>query len=257
MSINIGRDNQYDNHFRYKREIVDVRYSGKGKNTKTGLINLAKIAKQLYTMPDYISKFFGYKFATVTGIDSKTKEWFLKGHHAHGDVEDKLEDYIDLFILCKHCINPETSLRAKKGEVRMFCYACGQLSRIEDSSDKKGSFVKYLKRHPQDDSKMYKAYTRKKQARKQVQNKSDVEFPPMPEEEKDVVWVTDTSEAAARDRIQNLSAAAQKMVESDSSYYTESDDQELVSVDLMKSLTGSLPPGPPESDSDSLNIDDI
>jgi len=215
MSLNIGRVNMGDIHYRYKRSKVELRYSGRGKNSKTAIVNLAKIAKQLKTEPGYISKFFETKFATVTGIDSKTKDWFLKGEHSFVDVNEKLEDFIDLYILCTHCNNPETSLGCHRDYVKMFCYACGKKGRVVDSSDKRGKFAKYLKKNPQDDSKMYSAYVRRKQSQKAITEEVQIEFPMMPKDEDEVVWSTDTSESAVQSRRSELSKVARTMVVDD------------------------------------------
>jgi len=240
--INIGRRHAGDSHYRYKRNRFEVRYSGKGKNSKTILSNLTKIARQLYTTPEYVSKFFGSRFATVTGIDSKAKEWFLKGRHTRRDLEERLEDFIDTFILCPSCETPETSIKAKKGIVKMRCYVCGGVNKITDTT-----FIKYLSRCPQDDTKMYRAYTRRKAARDAAAKEAAetepnivVDTTGLPEDE-EVVWTTDTSESAAQARVEELSGAVRKMVESDSgSYYSYSGSEAEASAS-----------------SSSLNVDDI
>ena len=100
----------------------------------------------------------------------------------------------------------------------MFCYACGKKQYIEDYTDKKNIFVKYLAKHPQDNAKMYKAYTRKKQSQdKMIQNAKSKQS----DDDDDVVWHTDTTDLAVESRKHLLSNIAQSMVNSSDSDFID------------------------------------
>ncbi len=228
MSIHIGNINPNDPNYRYKRNILDIRYSGKGKNTKTILVNLKDIAKQIYTMPNYISKFFSYRFATV--VTNKNKEWFLKGTYTLKELEEKLEDFITLFIICDTCNAPETGIIVKKEEIRMFCYACGSKNKPIDKCDKKNVFAKYIKRYPHNQSKLHTNYMKKQNNNKKMKKQSSkqsahMEFPPLPENY-DASWTTDSSKLATLSRRQELSYTVSGLIQTDSdsdsqSYYSD------------------------------------
>ena len=67
------------------------------------------------------------------------------------DLEDNLQSFINEYILCNQCGNPETKLKYTKSKgigMKMSCNACGKNSYILDSDINNDIFevlVKYLK----------------------------------------------------------------------------------------------------------------
>lgn len=225
--INIGSENQDDDHYRYRMSKLETNFIGKGKNTKTLFINLPIISKELITEPSYIIKYLAYKYCTLGMYDKKVGFWYLKGEYQLRDVTKTLEEFIELYILCPTCRKPETVLKTKKDYIKMGCFVCGHSSKPFDKLDKKNVMYKHIKKSPQDDSKLYKEYVKrmKKQERKK---KTKVVEEPVKEEEddEDVVWYTDISEEAVAKRSKEV--ANNKLL---SQFCGEESDKEMSEED--------------------------
>jgi hypothetical protein len=57
-----------------------------------------------------ITKFFGYEFSTAVRMDEKENRYMISGVHEYGTLQKALEKFIDRFVLCPICDNPETEL---------------------------------------------------------------------------------------------------------------------------------------------------
>jgi translation initiation factor 5 len=51
-------------------------------------------------------------------------------------VQNALYDFIDLFILCPACENPETLMRPKGNGLELHCRACGARSKVQPGKNK-------------------------------------------------------------------------------------------------------------------------
>lgn len=133
MSVNIGKSNISDPFYRYKMPAVVVTHEKK----KTNCDNIQNVARALQRTPEEIMKFFsitlgcshtvGKKF-TLTGIFSSTK------------LQDVLEDYISLFVMCDTCSLPETKYTV--GEtLSKVCSSCGADTEVDH---KLVNFIKKL-----------------------------------------------------------------------------------------------------------------
>ncbi len=205
--LNIGTANQNDIHYRYKREQAEVNNTGKGKNEKTVIQNLEQISKQLMTLPEYILKFLALRFCCQGTYDKKSKIWFIKGKYSMKQIEEQLTNYIDLYVCCHECHNPETILKAKSGKIRMRCYACGSTSYPNDREDKRDTFYKCLKKLVQEPPDAYKKKKAKQSENKKKETEKEdlmfeidgIENIPLPPDD-EIEWFTDTSEQAVNQR---------------------------------------------------------
>ena len=111
MSVNIPRS-AIDPFYRYKRNVIQTQ-GGKGNNTVVK--NIDAIAKQLDRSPEQIATFFRKKLSVNVRIDKRG--FIMAGQYTIPMLEDLLEEYIEKYILCPECGNPETT---KDG-----CKACG------------------------------------------------------------------------------------------------------------------------------------
>ena len=126
--IPIGGDPS-DPHHRYFRPESDCRLSGKGYAAKTEIANLKEIVCSLKRKPDQIIKYMSQK------LQCNTKDQItLSGHHDVTEIEEKLENYIEEFVLCSYCGNPETVIEiSPKKVVYLRCKACGESTSCPDS----------------------------------------------------------------------------------------------------------------------------
>lgn len=171
--VNISR-NVVDSFYRYKMERVQVRQQGH----HTNIINLAKICASIDRPTEYVLKFLGQQL----GCGSRSKnDHFLTGIKSDMMIQDSIFDFIDAYVLCKHCGNPETKLTVQKQRLVQTCKACGTISKL--SSDKTTTmFVKGM--------------TKKDTSKRKVIRKVTVATEVYVSDDSDDDWSLDTSPEA-------------------------------------------------------------
>lgn len=138
-NVNIRRD-VTDPFYRYKMERLQSKIEGKGNGIKTVIVNLSNVADQLARPPSYVIKYFGFELGAQTNIDPKDDRWIINGAHEATKLQDHLDGFINKFVLCKECKNPETVVHIKDGDIIMDCKACGQRTHA-DLRHKLSSFI--------------------------------------------------------------------------------------------------------------------
>jgi translation initiation factor 2 subunit 2 len=104
-------ENLTDPSYRYQRDVVKINKSGQ----QYVLENIVEIASQLHVSVDSIKKFLQNKLNQPVILDKKTNQ--LKIKSITSSLENYIEEYIKLYVLCKKCNKPE--LDNKK------CKCCG------------------------------------------------------------------------------------------------------------------------------------
>lgn len=65
-------------------------------------------------------------------MDDKTDRWIVNGDHSATRLRELLDVFIDKFVLCASCKNPETDLIITKGDfILRDCKACGQQTKVD------------------------------------------------------------------------------------------------------------------------------
>lgn len=123
--INIqGLKENNDPYYRYKMEEVVI----KSQKNKIVFENIDVIAKSLdrdiQFLLKFLKTFFGTSIEYKNGIASTTKEIM------QDDMQSAIYKFIDEFVLCKQCSNPETMMEIKKKKTFMQCKACSYKSEI-------------------------------------------------------------------------------------------------------------------------------
>ncbi|GAB7339761.1 hypothetical protein MBLNU457_6320t1 [Dothideomycetes sp. NU457] len=234
-NVNIRRD-VADPFYRYKMERLQSKIEGKGNGIKTVIVNLSNVADQLARPPSYLIKYFGFELGAQTNIDPKDDRWIINGAHESTKLQDYLDGFINKFVLCKNCKNPETVVHIKDGNIVLDCKACGQRTNV-DLRQKLSSFI--LKNASVKGKKDKSTKKADRKARKEAERKAaggesspaegsdeqddnngdeqdgedsdagDALFQRInaeakelnePEEEKEIEWSVDTSEAAVKAR---------------------------------------------------------
>ena len=91
------------------------------------------------------TKFFGSELGAQTPIDEKNDRYIVNGAHEANRLRDLLDVFIDKFVLCAKCKNPETDLIIDKNEnIHRDCKACGRKSDI----DMRHKLTTYILRNP-------------------------------------------------------------------------------------------------------------
>ncbi|KAI1464802.1 domain found in IF2B/IF5-domain-containing protein [Daldinia caldariorum] len=161
--VNVRRD-VTDAFYRYKMERIQVKIEGKGNGIKTVVVNLSSVAQSLARPGSYVIKYFGFELGAQTNIDPPDDRWIINGAHEASKLQDHLDGFINKFVLCKKCKNPETDVVIKDGRIVLDCKACGQRTDV-DLRLKLSGFI--LKNQPRKNGKKDKA--ERKAARKAKQ----------------------------------------------------------------------------------------
>lgn len=143
-NINIRRD-VADPFYRYKMERLVSKIEGKGNGIKTVVANLPSVAQSLARPPSYVIKYFGFELGAQTNTNPKDDRWIINGAHQSDKLQESLDGFINKFVLCKDCKNPETEFTIKDGRILLDCKACGQRT-LADQRHKLTSFI--LKNEP-------------------------------------------------------------------------------------------------------------
>lgn len=128
--VNVRRDVS-DVFYRYKMERLQTKIEGKGNGIKTVVVNLPSVAQSLARPGSYVIKYFGFELGAQTNIDPKDDRWIINGAHDAAKLQDHLDGFINKFILCKKCKNPETDVVIKDGHIVLDCKACGQRTDVD------------------------------------------------------------------------------------------------------------------------------
>ncbi|KAG4219016.1 hypothetical protein PC116_g32504, partial [Phytophthora cactorum] len=128
--VNVRRD-VTDAFYRYKMERIQTKIEGKGNGIKTVVVNLSSVAQSLARPGSYVIKYFGFELGAQTNIDPPDDRWIINGAHEASKLQDHLDGFINKFVLCKKCKNPETDVVIKDGRIVLDCKACGQRTDVD------------------------------------------------------------------------------------------------------------------------------
>jgi translation initiation factor 5 len=145
-------------------ERLQTKIEGKGNGIKTVVVNLSNVAQQLARPGSYLIEYFGFELGAQTNLDPADDRWIINGAHDAAKLQDHLDGFINKFVLCKKCKNPETEVNIKDGHIILDCKACGVRSDV-DIRLKLSGFI--LKQTPK---KTKKDKAERKAARKAKQN---------------------------------------------------------------------------------------
>ena len=92
-----------------------------------------------------VIKYFGFELGAQTNTNPADDRWIINGAHEASKLQDYLDGFINKFVLCRHCKNPETEVNIKDGHISLDCKACGRHTDV-DLRLKLSSFI--LKNQP-------------------------------------------------------------------------------------------------------------
>lgn len=117
----LGDDDPFS---RYQRHHLIIKQEGSGNGKVSVLINLDSIAKDLGRKSKQIVSFLSK--LNATSYQQKNKCYYLRGHFEESFLNNQIQLFINKFILCKTCGNPETT-----DEIESVCLACGSLNKFQ------------------------------------------------------------------------------------------------------------------------------
>lgn len=126
-TVNIDR-RSIDPYNRYQMPKIVIQNQG----SATILVNISNIGKSLHrptscTKNDGvyllkiniffssldITKFFSYEFSVPIRLDTKQNCYIMSGHQDRETLQNAVHRFIEYFVLCSKCNNPETELVCK------------------------------------------------------------------------------------------------------------------------------------------------
>jgi translation initiation factor 5 len=118
--------------------LLTTKIEGKGNGIKTVIPNMSDVARALSRPPTYPTKFFGCELGAQTTFDEKNDRYIVNGAHSADRLRELLDGFIDKFVLCGSCKNPETEIlvlstgRGGRGEdIVRDCKACGERTGVD------------------------------------------------------------------------------------------------------------------------------
>lgn len=102
---------------------VVPKVQGHVEGNKTILTNIYMIADLVARQPEHILKFLQRELATPGFIQEKRLVFGRK--LTSQMINEKLQRYVELFVLCDSCKKPDTKLLTEEGKVIKKCMACG------------------------------------------------------------------------------------------------------------------------------------
>lgn len=142
--VNVRRDVD-DKFYRYKMPTLQTKIEGKGNGIKTVVPNMSDVARALSRPPTYPTKFFGCELGAQTTFDEKADRYIVNGAHEASRLRELLDAFIDKFVLCGSCKNPETDIIITKSEdIIRDCKACGQRTNV----DMRHKLVPFILKNP-------------------------------------------------------------------------------------------------------------
>lgn len=115
--------------------LLTTKIEGKGNGIKTVIPNMSDVARALSRPPAYTTKFFGCELGAQTSFDEKNDRYIVNGAHNADRLRELLDVFIDKFVLCRSCKNPETELvilkTGRTEDIIRDCKACGERTGID------------------------------------------------------------------------------------------------------------------------------
>lgn len=150
--VNICRDNT-DPFYRYKMPTIVWKVEGRGNGIKTAVVNTSEVARALNRPAPYIIKYFGFELGAQTSINETNDRYLVNGSHDGSKLQDTLDGFINKFVLCGACKNPETEITITKGDnLIKECKACGHKTDV----DPRHKLSSYISKNPPESSKSKK-----------------------------------------------------------------------------------------------------
>jgi len=241
--VNIPRSVE-DQYYRYKMPALEAKVESRGNGIKTVIVNIADIAKALARPATYPVRYIGYTLGALVDINETTNRYIVNGKHSEEDLSALLDGFIDKYVLCKSCGNPETILSVSRDQstLRLKCKACGGITKV-DALDQLGKFI--AKNPPPKMKDMMLEESRKKRSQEeedQQVREAEEAMSKASLKDSDTTWSLDTSEeaiAARRKEAGSLAAAMPRgaLFELKANQKTSASDKQLtkrVAGDIVK-----------------------
>jgi translation initiation factor 2 subunit 2 len=109
-------------------EILKV--TGHHEGSRTVITNFGQVASCIRRDPEHLAKFLFKELATSGNI--RGDRLVLDKKDSSKNVNDKVEKYVNHFVLCPSCKKPDTELVEEDDRLILRCLACGNKKEIHN-----------------------------------------------------------------------------------------------------------------------------
>ncbi len=114
-----------DEHERFDMIKVKGRHDG----TRTIISNFMQIVTFSRRKPEHLLKFLTKELASSGEI--KGDRLILSRRLPSKNINEKIDKYVNMFILCRKCKKPDTELIKENNRVFLKCLACGEKYEVQ------------------------------------------------------------------------------------------------------------------------------
>ncbi|EFC43813.1 predicted protein [Naegleria gruberi] len=231
--VNIPKSKS-DQHYRYKRETLELKIEGKGNGIKTVITNMKSVSESLNVPIEYPIKYFGLELAALSKVDYKNDKAVINGKYDLNQVEDALEKFIQNFLLCSKCHLPELdfAIKSNKDPVATTCRACGNAGQIDSTEKLYTTIIKHPPKSkgfkdPKAPAEPVKTSKSSKSQAGAVTEKAAID---------DGTWSLDISQEAIKKRreMEGLSERFRELTKGMEDEDEEEEEQEVSPVSILK-----------------------
>jgi translation initiation factor 5 len=113
--------------------IIRTTIEGRGNGIRTLVSNMELVMKALDRPMEYGAKFISIELGTKSKCNLLQGSCVFAGNHSTEAISVCLDKFINMYVICTKCSNPETILRIKKNNLVSKCLACGTEFKIDPS----------------------------------------------------------------------------------------------------------------------------
>jgi translation initiation factor 2 subunit 2 len=103
-------------------EVLKVK--GHHEGVRTVISNFGQVIACIRRAPEHFLKFLNKELATSSEV--KGGRLILSRKVSSKDVNEKIEKYVNMFVLCPKCKKPDTELGEEGNKSFLRCLACGE-----------------------------------------------------------------------------------------------------------------------------------
>lgn len=108
--------------FEHKRFKIPKVYSDIQGN-RTFIKNFKDVSERLNRDPQHVLKFLLRELGTAGNLESGRA--ILQGKFTHYLINERLEDYVNKYVICQECNRPDTNITREGRIFLLKCAACG------------------------------------------------------------------------------------------------------------------------------------
>ena len=124
-------DEAYENvkHVDECKRFEILKVKGHHEGTRTIVTNFGQVVTCLRREADHVMKFLNKELASSSEL--KGDRLILSRKLPSKEINEKIERYVNRFVLCPKCKKPDTELDNDKGKAFLRCLACGEKCEVQ------------------------------------------------------------------------------------------------------------------------------